>query len=220
MNCACRLELMSELAHEALHDEGVEAARNACVAGAPLASAAITASAWYDNPLTGAPALRECLRRLNGLSRGAAAFAAAFVPATHPETSDPGWAPGFGFVTELQAATLLAAAERLRVSVEACKGPGMLGFFLAHAHDIMATSGPLNAAGLTALVFADHAASSDAAERAFLLARLDVALDQAARARAAGLAQFPFFAKEYIFEGTSPPVRRFDLETLMQRVGL
>jgi hypothetical protein len=220
MKCACRHELARELGHEALFDEGVEAARNACVAGAPLASAAITASAWYDNPLTGAPALRECLRRLSDLPRTLGAFASAFRPRIHPKTEDADWSPGFGFVTAPQTSALLAASERLRVCVEACVGPGWLAFFVAHSRAIEGACGPLNAAGLTALVFADHAGSADAAERTFLVARLDVALAEAALARAAGLARFPFFSKEHVFEGSSPAPRRFDLEALMQRVGL
>lgn len=215
MSCACRIELAAELGADALFDEGVEAARNACVAGATLAAAAITASAWYDNPLSGAPALRECMARLGSNPLEVTAWQRSFAPSVHPETHDAGFAPGFGFVSEPQAERVLAAARRLA----ACPRAERLRFYLTHAA-ALADAGALNPAGLAALVFCDHALSSDDAEGEYLLCRVGVALREAARARRRGLAHFPFFSEAYCYEGSAPRAQRRNLRDAMQRVGL
>lgn len=208
------------MAQPDLFDEGVEAARNACVAGASLASAAIVASAWYDNPLTGVGALLDCLRLVRGLPHCVDSWRAALSPRPHPTTLDEDWVPGFGFSTASQAGTLLASARLIHDARHGCVGEDRLGFFLRYQAEIVPVSGALNATGLAALVFADHSTPADEAERAYLLTRVDVAVAEAARARAAGLASFPFFTNEYSYEGTYPPARPLDLEHLMREVGL
>ncbi len=215
MSCRCRALLANALAHEALFDEGVEAARNACVAGATLAAAAITASAWYDNPLTGTSALLDCLAKLDELPLSLEAWQQAFSPSTHPETQDESFSPGFGFVSEEQGACLLSAARRLAECPEAER----LRFYLARSCEL-GFDKALNAAGLAALVYSDHAVSADDAEREFLLSRVDVAIREAAGARSRGLAHFPFFSEAYVYEGTSPKARSRDLSDAMRRVGL
>lgn len=88
------------------------------------------------------------------------------------------------------------------------------------------TLGPLNHAGLCALVFADLGMSADAAERAYLIVRMDPALAAAQQARAAGLRQFPFFENSYVYEGSWPSPRSaseaaaLDLSDLAREVGL
>lgn len=214
MSCECRALLASELAGEALFDQGVEAARNACVAGATLAAAAITASAWYDNPLTGTRALLDCMAKLDEAPLSLEAWQRAFAPGVHPETHDECFSPGFGFVSEEQADCLLRAARRLA----GCPRAERLRFYVAHCSEL--GLGALNAAGLTGLVFSDHAVSLDDAEREFLLCRVDVAMQQAARARSNGLARFPFFSEAYVYEGSSPEPRSRSLSAAMRRVGL
>lgn len=220
MSCDCSASLARELGQSALFDEGVETARNACVAGASLAAAAIAASAWYDNPLTGTGALRECLARLRGLAHCADNWARAWGPIRHPDTGDPDWVPGFGFITTEQASAVSRAAVRLHGSRRGCCTDDHLGFYVRNRAALTPLCGDLNATGLAALVFADHALASDAAERKYLLARLDVAMLEASRARAGGIAAFPFFSNEYRYEGTSPSPRKLDLGVLMKRVGL
>ncbi|MFZ5889668.1 MAG: hypothetical protein ACOY0T_01255 [Myxococcota bacterium] len=220
MSCVCVRELWRELSHPTLFDEGIEAARNACVAGASLAAGAITASAWYDNPLNGARALRESITRLRDLPCELQAWCARFAPTTHPETGDDDWSPGFGFVDASQAELLLEIAERLSPRVEACVPARHLAYFCQHHQELTAVSGHLNATGLAALVLCDHNYELDDAERTFLVARIDLALRQAALARRAGLANFPFFTEAYVYEGNSPPPRRLDLTKLMREVGL
>jgi hypothetical protein len=215
MSCHCRAHLANALANEALFDEGVEAARNACVAGATLAAASITASAWYDNPLTGTRALLDCLAKLDELPLSLEAWQRAFAPRTHPETQDDSFSPGFGFVSEEQGACLLSAACRLADCPEAER----LRFYLSHSGGL-GFDEALNAAGLAAFVYSDHAVSADDAEREFLLSRVDVAIREAARARSRGIAHFPFFSEAYIYEGTSPKARSHDLSEAMRKVGL
>ena len=215
MSCQCYAQLANELAQEELFDAGVEAARNACVAGATLAAAAITASAWYDNPLTGARAVLECMARLRDVGTDLDAWLRAFAPGSHPETADE-WSPGFGFVDPAPARVLVTSAARL----SACPLAAKLRFFLADADALTRQSGALNVAGLAALVFSDHDCANHEAERRFLLARVDVAMREAARARHFGIARFPFFTESYVYEGSSPPARRSNLAAAMRRVGL
>ncbi|HMA91428.1 MAG TPA: hypothetical protein VKP30_02035, partial [Polyangiaceae bacterium] len=59
--------LRRDLTKAILYDEGIEAARNACAGGASIASAAITAAAFYDSPLDGIHALRACMDSLQSL---------------------------------------------------------------------------------------------------------------------------------------------------------
>jgi hypothetical protein len=225
-------DLIRELADDALFDEGVEAARNACVAGASIASAAITAAAWYDNPLTGAPAVVECMARLSGLPFEVDRWVEAVQPRPHPETSDPGFTPGFGFVGAEQAKAIIAACARLvqprvQASVQAPdegrggrSGAPRGAFFLEHRRAIEAVAGCLNQAGLAALVFLDSAVDRDEAERTFLVCRVETAIAEAQRARSRGLSAFPFFADKYVYEGPRPPERSLDLGALRRRLGL
>jgi len=210
--------LIAALADPALFDEGVEAARNACVAGASIAAAAITAAAWYDNPLTGLGALHPCMDLLAGLPASLAAWRDAFTPRAHGLVGDA-VAPGFGFVTPAHATAIAAAAHRL--FADASAGGAWRGrFFVQHRDAITEVAGSLNAAGLAALGFVDHAIDREAAERSFLCARISTAIAEAQGARARGLARFPFFEDAYHYTGARPPPRAFDLAALRTRVGL
>jgi hypothetical protein len=210
--------LVAALSEPALFDEGVEAARNACVAGASIAAAAITAAAWYDNPLTGLGALHGCMDILAGLPPSLAAWRDAFALREHGLVGDAA-APGFGFVTPALASAIAATAHRL--FTEAGAGDAWRGrFFVDHRDAITEVAGPLNAAGLAALGFVDHAIDRETAERAFLCARISTAIAEAQGARARGLAEFPFFEDAYHYAGTRPPPRAFDIAALRKQVGL
>ena len=214
--------LETALASELLWDEGVEAARNACVAGAPLAAAAITAAAWYDNPLTGGRALLRALACFSVLPLRLPAWLTALRPGPQPESGEPAFVAGFGYVSEAAARHVRDSAAAL---ASALPGP-RLRFWLEHRHAIRARAGALNAAGLCALVFADAGLEADAAERLYLLLRLGPALAEAQRAKRAGLAAFPFFADGYAYEGgwpeapASEPCSEDRLEQLKRAVGI
>jgi len=207
---------------EVLWDEGVEAARNACVAGAPLAAAAITAAAWYDNPLTGGRALLTALARFEALPPNLDAWHAALSPAQHGETGDPEFVAGFGFVDERAAARVQQLAAQLH---QVCTGP-KLGFYLALPSAITRRAGALNFTGLCALTFVDAGFDAEQAERSYLLLRLAPALVAAQRARRRGLASFPFFENDYTYEGGWPtteatePCSEGRLAELKKAVGL
>jgi hypothetical protein len=215
--------LLEQAIHEeVLWDEGVEAARNACVAGAPLAAAAITAAAWYDNPLTGGRALLAALARFQVLPARLDAWLTALCPAPHQDTGEADFVAGFGFV-EAPAATRV---RQLGAHVhEVSRGP-KLGFFLDQQAAIVARTGPLNFTGLCALAFVDAGFDADEAERRYLLLRLAPALVAAQRAQRAGLAQFPFFEDGYSYEGGWPssvatePCSEGRLSALKRAVGL
>jgi hypothetical protein len=213
-------DLACELASRALHDEGVEAARNACVGGASIASAAIAAAAWYDNPLTGAPAVLRCMARLAPLPLDIDRWIAAARPERHPDTSDPDFTPGFGFVSSAQAEVIARACARLVAARRGAWGAPRGAFFLEHRRAIEAEAGPLNHAGLAALLFLDEGIRADEAERTFLVCRIETATSEAQRARSNGLGAFPFFADSYRYEGHRPPERTLDLSALRVRLGL
>ena len=213
-------DLARELGSELLFDEGVEAARNACVAGASIASAAMTAVAWYDNPLTGVSALLACMSRMSSLPFDADRWAFALRRSAHPEAGESDFTPGFGFVDARQAAAIVDACARLVAAREGRGKAARAAFFLAHRDAIQAESGPLNHAGLAALLFIDHGLDGDTAERTFLTWRMETAIEQAQRARRRGLAEFPFFAESYVYEGTKPPEQALDLAALRERLGL
>lgn len=210
-------QLAREFSREDLFDEGVEAARNACVAGASIAAAAITAAAFYAGPLLGLPALRGCMKRIRRLPLDEEAWARALRPSPHPDTLDEAFVPGFGYVGPPQAIAVLDACRRWAES-----GPGRhhSRFFLRHRQALCAVAGPLNQVGLAALAFVDRGVSLDRAERWFLLWRLRPALAEAQRARRLGVKTYPFLSKQYHYEGARPPVRSFNLARLMQQLGL
>lgn len=195
--------LEATLASELLWDEGVEAARNACVAGAPLAAAAITAAAWYDNPLTGGRALLAALARFRALPASLPAWLAALTPAPSPELGESAYVAGFGYVSEAAAGHLLERGAALAAHLPGAR----LRFWLEHQRPLCARAGALNAAGLCALAFADAELDADTAERLYLLWRLAPALAEAQRAKQAGLARFPFFEDGYAYEGAWPATR-------------
>jgi urease accessory protein UreF len=208
------------LASEALWDEGVEVARNACVAGAPLASAAIAASAWYDNPLSGGRAMLSAFARSKTLPLNVSEWLEAFAPARYLDL--PEFVAGFGFVDAAAAAEVQRGCEVLHEVT----GGARLAFFLEHRQRIQQRAGALNVAGMCALVFADAGLEADQAERQFLLLRLAPALAAAQRAKRNGLAGFPFFEDAYAYEGGWPsddaaePCSPTKLALLKQAVGL
>jgi hypothetical protein len=206
----------------ALWDEGVEAARNACVAGAPLAAGAITAAAFYDNPLTGGRALRMFMHRLFAAPLALETWRTLLAPAPHPETGDAGFVPGFGHVGARAESAVLSACRSLH-SI----GRGQrLGFYLEHARALRESLGALNVTGMCGLLFLDALLDDDEAERRFLLLRLEPALQAAQRARKAGLGRFPFFENGYAYEGAWPSTRMtepcsdLELSVLKKAVGL
>ena len=215
-------ELRKQLADPRLFDEGVEAARNACVGGASIAAASITAAAWYDNPLTGLPALAECMLRLERLGDAAQdlhRWRRAFRPQTHPETGDPAFCPGFGFVSAAQAQRVFEAGQCV-VAAAVSASWTRLRFYLAHRARVEAVAGRLNVVGLSALVFTDQRVSLHEAERSFLVWRTETAIEQAQLARERGLGAFPFFSERYSYEGPIPSVSAVDLQVLKRQVGL
>lgn len=212
--------LRRELADPELFDEGVEAARNACVAGASIASAAITAAAFYDNPLTGLGALRACMRRLESTPPELGALRAALAPGPPQDAPDAPFTPGFGFVSSAHASLLLAAARRLLGPPVGHAAMPIGSFLLSVYEQVAPLTGPLNHAGLAALVFLDGRVSLEQAERWYLLARVEIAITEAQKTRRAGLAAFPFLSEHYVYEGPRPPVRTFDVDDLRRRVGL
>lgn len=214
------ISLARELSTPSLFDEGVEAARNACVAGASIASAAITAAAWYDNPLTGVPALRECMANFARLPFELKAWRQALTGRVHPETMDPDYTPGFGFVSDDQANAILESCSRLVTASGFRPDVARSAFYLQHHDALGPTSGQLNHAGLTALYLLDHGVDIEEAERWFLVWRIEIAIAQAQLARQRGAKEFPFFSERYVYEGSSPPIRTFDVNELMRQVGL
>jgi hypothetical protein len=212
--------LASALASDVLFDEGVEAARNACVAGASIASAVIVAAAWYDNPLTGLPALRACMKRLSDLRLDVGEWQKALCRGTHPETGDGDFSPGFGFVNPLQAQAILDACRHLVAAQGNLQSCAFSAFFWENQERISAVSGPLNQAGLAALMFVDHRTDPEEAERSFLLWRIDTAVAAAERARRRGVPAFPFFTEQYVYEGSRPAAKTLDMQALLRQVGL
>jgi hypothetical protein len=219
VNDECRGRLAGELSREELFDEGVEAARNACVAGASVAAAAVTAAAFYDNPLTGVPALRSLMDRLVELPLERAVWLRALARAAHPETGDEGFSPGFGFVSPSEATAVLGALKRLLTPWHAVRR-SCSAFFLAHRAAITQVSGPLNITGLCAFFLTDHGVSPEDAEGLFLVLRIEPALREAQRTRRLGLPALPFYEHPYVYEGSAPVMRTYDVQRLMEEVGL
>lgn len=211
--------LATELGHPGLADEGIEASRNACAAGASIAAAAITAAAYYDNPITGAGALRALMSRLGAVPIALDAWCEVLAPGIHPETNDPHFTPGFGFVTEHQAELVLAACRRI-TEQRLHPAPLRCRFMSEHQRVIANVAGPLNAAGLAALVFLDHGYDLEHAERHWLLCKVETALIEAQKARRAGIAAFPFSEDNYFYEGPRPSPAPFDMTEAMRRLGL
>ncbi|HTV25023.1 MAG TPA: hypothetical protein VMG12_40295 [Polyangiaceae bacterium] len=217
MNTALRL-LETELSHPSSFDEGVEAARNACAAGASIAAAAIAAAAYYDNPLTGLGALRELMARLRDVPNELAPWSRALARAPHAETDDH-FTPGFGFVTPERAERTLAACRRL-VELAGARSAPRCDFLLEHQRCLAELAGPLNETGLAALAYLDAGVDSESAERRWLEARLSVAIAEAQRARRAGVAAFPFAFGRYVYDGPSPAPVPLDLQGLKRKLGL
>lgn len=213
-------QLQELLANPALFDEGVEAARNACVAGASVAAAAITAAAYYDNPLTGVPALVDCMQRVRAHASELTTVATwqhAFAPQRHPGSGDEGYSPGFGFVSSLQAEAVRLTCQQLR---QTNLGWPALDAYLELHSRIEPTIGALNVCGLAALAFVDRGWDVDRAERSYLMLRMQPAIVEAQLARSRGIGAFPFFSDTLAYEGTYTCGEPPDLAALMREVGL
>ncbi len=214
------LALQAELERPGHFDEGVEAARNACVCGASLAAAAITAAAYYENPLTGTPALRACMERLAALPLAASEqsleqWRAALRPSVLAPCGTRPFTPGFGHATPAQAEEALAGCRRL-----AAGGAARCAFVAERHRELSAVAGPLNTAGLAALALLDAGVDLDCAERLYLTWRIAATLPEAQRARRAGVGAFPFLSEGYVYEGALPAPRAFDYEQLLAQVGI
>jgi hypothetical protein len=209
--------LEAELAERASFDEGVEAARNACAAGASIAAGAIAAAAYYDNPLTGLGALRELMSRLSDAPNELAAWRQALTRRPHRETDDADFAPGFGFITPARAERTLDACRRLG---ELASGAARCRFMAQHYPSLVELAGPLNETGLAALAYLDAGLDIESAERRWLTSKLAVALGEAQRARRAGVAAFPFSFGRYVYDGPEPTPLSLDLPALKRQLGL
>lgn len=217
MNDDAARVLEAELGRPAAFDEGVEAARNACAAGASIAAAAITAAAYYDNPLTGVGALRELMTRLLDVPDELARWRQALGRGRHPETDDADFTPGFGFVTPARAERTLATCRRLaELTPEATR----CRFMAEHHGSIAELAGPLNDTGLAALAYLDAGLDLESAERRWLGCKLAIAIGAGQNARRAGLAAFPFSLGRYVYEGPQPSLESLDLRALMQALGV
>lgn len=219
MNDEVAFDWKRELSRPELFDEGVEAARNACIAGASLASAAITAAAWYDNPLTGAGALSACMRLFADLPQKIDDFGQALEPRMNEELGER-LTPGFGYVRPDQSRALLACLGDFVRKTPAAAGTPRTAFFLMSLDALGAVASTLNHAGFTAFVCLDQGLPPRAAERLFLSARIETAMAEADRARELGIAGFPFFLDEYRYLGGKPEPKAYDLSALRRAVGI
>ena len=217
MNADCLRLLEAELSRPASFDEGIEVARNACAAGASIAAAAIAAAAYYDNPLTGLGALRELMARLHGVPNELTPWRQALSRASHPETDDVDFTPGFGFVTPLRAERVLVACGEL---AELAGPSSRCGFMLQHQRSISDVAGPLNETGLAALAYLDAGVDVESAERRWLCCKLSIGVAEAQKARRAGIAAFPFSFGPYVYDGPRPTPMSLDLPALQRRLGL
>lgn len=206
------------MANPTLFDEGVEAARNACVAGASISSAAITIAAYCDNPLTGIPALRELLGRLKRLEFDTPHWLDELSTATEGSETSPMSFPGFGYVNRAQSDEIYRTCQTLAVH-DSATAP-YCQFYLRHRATLESRLGALNSTGLAALAFAAHGIEEDDAERLFLLWKTEPALVAAQRARRDGMSLFPFHSKALHYEGPMPAKRTFDFSSLARQVGL
>jgi hypothetical protein len=215
--------LEAELGQRASFDEGVEAARNACAAGASIAAAAITAAAYYDNPLTGLGALRELMARLSDVPNELGPWERALARGCHSETGDADFTPGFGFVTAARAERILGACRRL-AALASPRAPWRCRFMAQHHQSLSEAAGPLNETGLAALAYLDAGIDIESAERRWLTCKLAVAIGEAQRAQRAGVTAFPFSFGRYVYDGAEPtPVpsdSSLDLPALKRRLGL
>jgi hypothetical protein len=211
--------LEAELAHPASFDEGVEASRNACAAGASIAAAAITAAAYYDNPLTGLGALQELMSRLRTVPNELAAWQEVLSRRRHPETEDPDFSPGFGFVTPARAERTLLVCRRLaELTQTMCSS--RCRFMAEHHGSVSEVAGPLNETGLAALVYLDTGIDIESAQRRWLSFKLALAVEEAQKARRAGIDAFPFSLGRYVYEGPRPAPGSLDLDALKRQLGL
>jgi hypothetical protein len=214
-----REQLKTELGRPELFDEGIEAARNACVAGASIAAAAITAAAYYDSPLVGIGSLRACMSRLSGVPLELESWRAALQPGPADQCGDRPFTPGFGFLSAAQAETVQQACRRLSASGNA--GPALhCAFFRQHHAELTALAGPLNPSGLAALVFVGAELDLESAEREFMCWKIETATAEAQKTRRAGVAAFPFLTEHYLYEGPLPPERTLDLGSLLEQAGI
>lgn len=212
--------LRHELTQPVLFDEGIEAARNACAGGASIASAAITAAAFYDSPLVGIRALRECMDLLQLLPLEIDAWLDTFHLRQDPTTRETIFAPGFGYVDPQQAAFLVSACRRHSSRRSGQLKAARCSFYLKHKERLLGTCGPLNRIGLMALVSSDHGVTVEDAERNFLLWQLDSAIREAQRARREGLGKFPFLSEYHQYEGIWPDKHQHRDEEYLIQIGL
>jgi hypothetical protein len=213
-----RLEF--ELSHEALFDEGIEAARNACVAGASIAAAAIVAAAYSDSQLVGLPALRECFQKFESLPINVDAWCSAFQYYRDAISLEPVFAPGFGLVTAQQSAFILSACQRLSVRMARATVGTRTAYYLEHHSQMTSQCGALNRIGLMSLVCIDQHVSIDDAERMFMVLRIKSAISEAQKARHDGLAQFPFLSEQFQYEGRWPTQQTELIGDYLHQIGL
>jgi len=212
--------LRRELRGEILFDQGVEVARNACVAGAPVAAAAIGIAAYSGSPLVGLAALRECMGRLERSSLRVASWIDAFRFVEQASTSTRLFAPGFGYIRPKGAARVrracrLVAVEQLRF------GRGRLSEFYSNHHaELTEQCGPLNAVGLMALVFLELGLSRNRAERFMLVWQVERAVIEAQRVQGIGAARYPFLSEAYCYEGSWPAPNDRPVDDYPRRIGL
>jgi hypothetical protein len=212
--------LERELLHEILFDEGIEAARNACVAGASIAAAAIVAAAYSDSPLVGLPALRDCMRQVEALPFTIDAWRTAFKCHRDTDSQEIIFAPGFGHVTEQQAAFLLSAGQRLSARMSRPNVGSRTAFYLNHHTQITSECGALNRVGLMSLVCVDQQISYDDAEYMFVVLRIKNAISEAQKVRHDGLDQFPFLSEQFHYEGQWPMQQTVFADDYVHQIGL
>jgi hypothetical protein len=217
---AIMMRLRLALAHQQLFDEGIEAARNACVGGASIAAAATVAAAYCDSPLVGAPALRDCMQRLDAMPMVVEDWVAAF--RCHPQagTGKPIYAAGFGYASADQAALLRRICRRLLHQQQRTGSGARSVFYLQHHSLLTEHCGPLNRVGLMALVFVDQGCTLDDAERHFTVWNIERAIVEAQKTRRAGLSQFPFLSEIHRYEGPWPDCASASTNDYLRMIGL
>lgn len=213
-------QLRRETMRSLVFEQALEIARNACVAGASIAAAAIGVAAFCDSPLVGVPALRVCMARLAHLELTAEAWRRAFRRGCTgiERQSEP--APGFGYVNAACAANVRAACRRILTAQQRRSGGRLTRFFLAQHTRIDRTCGALNPIGLMALVFVDEGVVPARAERHFLYWHIRRALVEAQRSSVIGTGRFPLLSELQQYEGTWPEPHQQPTRDYRREIGL